>query len=202
MSLGWMIAVITAVFVGGAFLIAAFQVKVTGKRDRAAVALDARFEGAPVFHGENGSLYVQRDSDRVAVICGDKAPFLGTRADILDVQIVEDGTTVSVTKRKGVIGRAIVGGVALGGVGAIVGGLSAGSETTSRKMVSKIDVIATLSSKAPTAHLVFPIYRKMPGTKGDFEITLNAKRKDAERFRAQLTELLFADPEVERAEAP
>lgn len=198
MSLGWMIAVIVAVFVGGAFLIAAFQVKLTGKRDRAAVALDPGFEGAPVFHGENGSLYVQRDSDRVAIICGDKAPFLGTRADILDVQVVEDGTTVSVTKRKGVIGRAIVGGVAFGGVGAIVGGLSAGSETTSRNMVSKIDVIATMSPGAPAARLVFPIYRKFPGTKGDFEITLNAKRQDAERFRAQITGVLFADAEVER----
>lgn len=198
MSLGWTLAIIGVVFVGGAYLIATLQAKAVSKRDRAAVALDSGFEGAPVFHGENGSLYVQRDSDRVAIICGDKAPFLGKRADILDVQVVEDGTTVSVTKRKGIIGRAIVGGVAFGGVGAIVGGLSAGSETTSRNIVSKIDVIATMSPGAPAARLVFPIYRKFPGTKGDFEITLNAKRQDAERFRAQIAEVLFVDAAVER----
>ncbi|WP_339695811.1 hypothetical protein [Celeribacter baekdonensis] len=198
MTLGWTIAIIAVVFIGGAILIGIFQAKVMGERDQTAVALHSGFEGAPVFHGENVSLYVQRDADKVAIICSDVAPFLGTRADILDVQVVEDGTTVSVTKRKGVIGRAIVGGVALGGVGAIVGGLSAGSETTSRNVVSKIDVIATMSPGTPVARVVFPIYRKMPGTKGDFEITLNAKRQDAERFRAQITELLFSDAEVQR----
>ena len=197
MTLGWTIAIIAVVFIDVAILIGMFQAKVMGDRDQTAVALHSGFEGAPVFHGENGSLYVQRDADRVAVICSDVAPFLGTRADILDVQVVEDGTMVSVTKRKGVIGRAIVRGVALGGVGAIVGGLSAGSETTSRNIVSKIDVIATLSPRAPVARVVFPIYRKMPGTKGDFENTLNAKRQDAEGFRAQIAELLFADADVQ-----
>ncbi|NVK45928.1 MAG: hypothetical protein HWE33_06455 [Rhodobacteraceae bacterium] len=198
MSLGWIIAIIAVVFVVGAILAALIQEREKEDRDSAVLTLDPAFRGAPVFHGDNGSLYIQRDTDRVAVICGDFTSFLGTRADILDVQVVEDGTTVSVTKRKGVIGRAIVGGVALGGVGAIVGGLSAGSETTSRNIVSKIDVIATMSPRASVARVVFPIYRKMPGTKGDFEITLNAKRQDAERFRAQIAELLFSDAEVQR----
>ncbi len=63
--------------------------------------------------------------------------------------------------------------------------------------MSMIGVITTMSPRAPVARVVFPIYRKMSGTTGDFEITLNAKRQDSEGFRAQIAELLFSYAEVQ-----
>lgn len=44
--------------------------------------------------------------------------------DILRVEIVEDGVSVTQTSRRGQIGGALLGGVLAGGVGAIIGGLS------------------------------------------------------------------------------
>lgn len=58
--------------------------------------------------------------------------------DILSVELFQDGESVTKTSRVSQIGGAIVGGLALGGVGAIIGGLS-GSTKTSEK-IKRIDL--------------------------------------------------------------
>lgn len=45
-------------------------------------------------------------------------------ADVLEVEIIEDGETITKTSSSSQIGRALIGGVMLGGAGAIIGGLS------------------------------------------------------------------------------
>jgi len=50
--------------------------------------------------------------------------------DVLSVEIFEDGAAVTKTSRSSQVGGVIVGGLALGGVGAIIGGLSAKQTTT------------------------------------------------------------------------
>lgn len=53
--------------------------------------------------------------------------------DIMEVSIVEDGSTIIKASRGSQIGGALIGGVIAGGVGAIIGGLS-GKKTKSTKV--------------------------------------------------------------------
>lgn len=70
--------------------------------------------------------------------------------DLLASEIFEDGVTVTKTVRSSQIGGALIGGVALGGVGAIIGGLS-GSKQTSDK-VRKIDLRLTVNNTTNPIH--------------------------------------------------
>lgn len=56
-------------------------------------------------------------------------------SEILSVELFEDGNSVTKTARGSQLGGAIIGGIALGGVGAIIGGLS-GKTKTSNKITS------------------------------------------------------------------
>ena len=59
--------------------------------------------------------------------------------------------TVSSTKKKGVLGRAVVGGALVGGVGAIVGAVSAGSKTNAKTTQETVSSEETLDQ----GHLYF-----------------------------------------------
>lgn len=59
-----------------------------------------------------------------------------TYEDILEVEIIEDGKTLTKTNRGSQIGGALLGSVLAGGVGGVVGGLSA--STTSESKVSSL----------------------------------------------------------------
>lgn len=67
---------------------------------------------------------------------------------IVSVELIEDSDTVSRVNRSGQIAGAAVGALALGGVGALIGGLSAGR--TSKTKVSKLALrIFTDSPQVP-----------------------------------------------------
>ena len=59
--------------------------------------------------------------------------------DILSVEIIEDGVSVTRTSRRSQLGGALVGGVLAGGVGAIIGGTS-GGKTTSENIIKVNDI--------------------------------------------------------------
>lgn len=61
--------------------------------------------------------------------------------DIISVELREGTETISKTVRSGGLGRAAVGGILLGGVGAIVGATTAGSNTVSKTKLTSITVI-------------------------------------------------------------
>ena len=63
-------------------------------------------------------------------------------SNILGVEIIEDGNTISYASRSSQAAGALIGGLAFGGVGAIIGGLS-GSRRQSRK-VSKLQIRVTV----------------------------------------------------------
>lgn len=68
--------------------------------------------------------------------------------DILSSEIVEDGHSVTKTSRTSQVGGALLGGLAFGGVGAIIGGLS--GKTTTHNNITRIDVIITVNNpKSP-----------------------------------------------------
>ena len=58
--------------------------------------------------------------------------------NVIDVEIIEDNQVINKVSNSSMIGRAVVGGVLTGGVGAIIGGHTAKSKTT--KVVKEISL--------------------------------------------------------------
>lgn len=58
--------------------------------------------------------------------------------DLLSCEIFEDGETVTKTSRSSQIGGALVGGLALGGIGAVIGGLS--GKTKTEGTIKRVDL--------------------------------------------------------------
>lgn len=58
--------------------------------------------------------------------------------DILASEVIEEGGTVTRTQRSSQIAGTLIGGLALGGVGAIIGGLSGTTKTTKNDMVTPL----------------------------------------------------------------
>lgn len=74
--------------------------------------------------------------------------------DIFSVELFEDGTSVTKTVRSSQIGGAVVGGLLLGGVGALVGGLSGKTETSGK--IKRIDLrLIVNDTNAPLHDVAF-----------------------------------------------
>jgi len=74
--------------------------------------------------------------------------------DIFSVELFEDGTSITKTVRSSQIGGAVVGGLLLGGVGALVGGLSGKTETSGK--VKRIDLrLIVNDTNAPLHDVAF-----------------------------------------------
>lgn len=91
------------------------------------------------------SMLVDSNSGRIA--CYEHLPeggfrhWLLEREQILGTAVVKDGGNVTSTSTSSLMGRALVGGVVLGGVGALLGGLTAKSETSAKMKKLVLEVI-------------------------------------------------------------
>lgn len=72
--------------------------------------------------------------------------------DILQLEILSDGSSITKTSRKGQIGGAIVGGIIAGGVGAIIAGT--GASKTTEEMVKKIQLRIVVNNSQKTYYEV------------------------------------------------
>lgn len=72
---------------------------------------------------QNG-LLIDEARHKIAVLKGAQNIKIYGYKDILEVELIEDGTSIVKTSSASAAGRAIVGGVLFGGAGAIVGGLT------------------------------------------------------------------------------
>lgn len=72
--------------------------------------------------------------------------------DILASEVIEDSDIVTKTERGSQLGGAILGGLALGGVGAIIGGLS--GKTRATKKVKKIELRVTVNDINKPTHYI------------------------------------------------
>lgn len=61
-------------------------------------------------------------------------------AEIVSCEILQEGRSIMRTTRNDPLTRAVIGGLLLGGAGAVVGAVSSGSTTVSRSRVSSIDL--------------------------------------------------------------
>jgi hypothetical protein len=73
-----------------------------------------------------------------------------TYRDILSSELFVDGETVTKTARGSQVGGALIGGLALGGVGALIGGLS-GKKRSSEK-IKRIDLRITINDTKNPLH--------------------------------------------------
>ncbi len=100
--------------------------------------------------GNNG-ISVNKQNKEVCLIRQGRKTLISYR-DILSSEILEDGETVTKTSRTSQIGGALIGGLAFGGVGAIIGGLS--GSTTSSEKVSKIELVITVNDVSDPLHCI------------------------------------------------
>lgn len=106
--------------------------------------------------GESG-LAVDEPRKKICLITHNGA-FVSQRIinykDIFSVELFEDGTSITKTVRSSQIGGVVVGGLLLGGVGALVGGLSGKTETSGK--VKRIDLrLIVNDTNAPLHDVAF-----------------------------------------------
>jgi len=87
-----------------------------------------------------------------------------TYRDILSSEIFVDGETVTKTARGSQLGGALIGGLSLGGVGAIIGGLS--GKTRSYENVKRVDLRITVNDTKKPLHDIN--FMDVEGKKDDF----------------------------------
>lgn len=105
--------------------------------------------------GDDGATAVAIDEQRKKVCFIDHrqqeiSSRVVTYKDILSSEIFEDGSVTTRTVRSSQIGGAFVGGLALGGVGAIIGGLSGQTKTSGK--VKRIDLRITVNDTQSPLH--------------------------------------------------
>lgn len=79
--------------------------------------------------------------------------------DLISSAIFEDGETITSTIRSSQLGGALIGGLALGGVGALIGGLS--GKTSSNNKVSKIELRVKINDTVDPNHDVILLGRPL-----------------------------------------
>ena len=113
------------------------------------------FSASQKVMGENGNSGIAVDEGRKKVCLLNKRMVASeldvlSYRDILSSELFEDGETVTKTARVSQLGGALIGGLALGGVGAVIGGLS-GKKISSSK-VKKIDLRITVNRTKNPIH--------------------------------------------------
>lgn len=73
-------------------------------------------------------------------------------SDVLGTEVIRDKQVLIQTKKQGGLSRALVGGLIFGGVGAIVGGLSAGSKSTQTEVTRNLTLEVILNCPKHPMH--------------------------------------------------
>lgn len=149
-------------FVGWVFLIIAIVaiiqvVMVSNKKKAMEKVLEALPDFSPTqkIMGNNGDTGLAVDEERKKIclikneVGGINLETISYR-DVLSSEIFVDGETVTRTARGSQIGGALLGGLALGGVGAIIGGLS--GKTRSSEKVKRVDLRITINDTKRPLH--------------------------------------------------
>lgn len=104
------------------------------KKDKSGEAeLSKRFPKSKVLFFSQDRTYCAVDEGSEKVILGeDNIEKIAAFSEIVSVDVITDGVTISSTNRGSQLLGAAVGGLAFGGVGAIIGGLSGSSKTSEK----------------------------------------------------------------------
>jgi len=129
---------------------AALRAESKGKAHKAAL----ESTGFIVTH-ELPSMYLDATNQQLAVhvvdpTSGEIKHWVVKFKDILGTAVVQDGRQVTSTSTGSLLGRALVGGVVLGGIGALLGGLTAKSHSEDR--IKKLVLEVVLNAPAHPIH--------------------------------------------------
>ena len=97
-------------------------------------------------------LFIMDEFFKVLVIVGESSHEIFNYTDIIEVSYEENGNQLYTKSAGRTVGGAIVGGVLMGGAGAVVGGLSGASKQN--KEVKSIDIKILLRSTSRTSHVL------------------------------------------------
>ena len=150
---GWVLLIAAIGIIGGIAKI----VIVSNKKKAMVKELDALPDFSPTqkIVGNNGDTGLAVDEERKKIcllkneVSGINLKIISYR-DVLSSEIFVDGETVTRTARGSQIGGALLGGLALGGVGAIIGGLS--GKTRSSEKVKRVDLRITVNDTKSPLH--------------------------------------------------
>lgn len=101
----------------------------------------------------NSIALVQREDED---IIGDKYNY----KDLLSAEVCVDGNTITKTSRSSQIGRAILGGITFGPIGAVIGGLSGKKKT--EDTVSRVDLQVVVNDENHPRYIVNFMVGKTP----------------------------------------
>ncbi len=149
------------------------------------------FTATKMVMGDDGLTGLAMDEDR-QLICLISSDLLspGPRLevispeDVLSAEVFEDGDSVTRVSRAGQAGGALLGGVALGGVGAIVGGLSAKQVSSDR--ARRIELRLTVNRMDAPVHDI--VFLRHETKKGGF--VYNTSMKQARHWQGMLEVML------------
>lgn len=97
-------------------------------------------------------LFITDDFFKLLVVVSPKSHEIFNFADIIDVSYEENGDVLFSKSASRTVGGAIVGGVLMGGAGAVVGGLS--GDTKQKKEVRSMDIKILLRSTTKTSYVL------------------------------------------------
>lgn len=150
---GWLFTIISVAVVFGIA-----QAIATSSKKK---SMESRLKSIPNFTvtqqvmGCDGNTGIALDEQRKKLcLISSRAPGISERLvsyrDICSVELFEDGSSITKTSRSSQIGGALVGGLVLGGVGAIIGGLSGKTKTSTK--VKRIDLRLVVNDTASPLH--------------------------------------------------
>lgn len=150
------------------------------------------FKGKPAILGDALVLIIDSEREVTLVATGDgrakEIPF----SSFLGIEILEDGHSIAETRRKGTLGRTAVGGLLGGGVGAVIGAVSAGSVTKQKEIISNITIsIATCDTSFP--QLAWCTFAPQFGLEHMNAMEVELQRKLARQFAQQFAPI-FESP--------
>src|SRR5208282_6038056 len=108
--------------------------------------------------------------------------------DILSVELLEDGNAVTREESKSVVGRALLGGLILGPVGAVVGGMSGlgGYTATTTQTVDSIDLRIVVNEMREPLFLLNFLNASTPKRSRDYESAAGQANKWRARIAAAM----------------
>ncbi len=146
------------IFVVGIVVVGVIQVINTSNKKKAMddhLGIIKDFSATQKIMGSDGNTGLAIDEQRKKICLIDHRQHnVTTRVfvykDLLSSEIFEDGATVTKTVRSSQLGGALIGGLALGGVGALIGGLSGKTQTSGK--VKRVDLRLTVNDTKYPLH--------------------------------------------------
>lgn len=161
--------IVITIFILAVIVAIIMSVHNSGRKDEVSkeIKKQSGFTASQEFIGVDGAGGVAIDESReLLCLVSRRGAVLESRlvayADVVSVELTEDGSSITKTSRSSQLGGAVVGGVLLGGVGAVVGGLT-GSKKTSQK-IKRVDLRVVIDDTKSPLHNV--CFQNVEGARG------------------------------------